>query len=178
MKKFILDTSKLINHWRRRRSRLLAPPTKESIATWAGELIDLYETDAIVTPVALEFLAGFTTQSELRGAEVFLNCFSCVDALDIREPDWQKARQIVRRIPRDCKPSLQVQNLYESGLQAAQTSSSHAASIFHGRVLAGIEPPPALGHFRQRLFRLGARVQRRTQLFDQCRLMSLFVREP
>jgi predicted nucleic acid-binding protein len=104
MKRFILDTSKLINHWRNRRSRLAEPVTDELIAKWAGELIDLYQTDAIVTPVAVEFLGGFTTRVELRRGEVFLSRFTCVDSLDIREQDWRKVRQIVRRTPRDGKP--------------------------------------------------------------------------
>ncbi len=65
-KRGILDTCYLIGHWRQSRGRLpMEDVTVNMVASWAKRLIDIHETDAIVTPVALEMLCGVMSKHEL-----------------------------------------------------------------------------------------------------------------
>jgi predicted nucleic acid-binding protein len=99
----ILDSSKLIGHWRRRYSHRRRPLTPVLITAWATELIELNRTNAIVTPVAVEFLGGFTNRDELHWGEMFLDHFQCIDKQEIPEEDWDNTRRLARRVPRTGK---------------------------------------------------------------------------
>lgn len=57
--------------------------------------------NAIITPVQIEFLGGVCDGHELRLAEAFLDEFKLVDGGDVRREDWERARQLARRIPRN-----------------------------------------------------------------------------
>jgi hypothetical protein len=55
----LLDTCRLIRHWYKcKGKRAQEDCTNEDAIVWARSLIDLEGTDAIVTPVAVEFLCG------------------------------------------------------------------------------------------------------------------------
>ena len=103
MRRRILDSCKLINQWQRCYGRHHGKPSDRDITRWAKELIELYETDWIVTPVAVEVLAGFTRREELKWGERFLSYFRCVDAKNIPPEDWDTAFHLVRWIPHDKK---------------------------------------------------------------------------
>lgn len=99
----ILDTVILVRHWREsRRGR-----QRSSIAEakrWARNLIELRQTNLIVTPVRLEFLAGTRTSEELRLSRAFLAAFTVADQGRIVDEDWQRALALVERIPPDGRP--------------------------------------------------------------------------
>jgi predicted nucleic acid-binding protein len=104
MKKRILDTNILIGLWQQRRSNSQAPVTTAKVKSWAKELINLYDTNAIVTPVYLEMLAGVSSKRELGLTRAFLDEFTCIDEGQIPKEDWDNAIRLAARIPRDGRP--------------------------------------------------------------------------
>lgn len=64
----------------------------------------LYDTDAIVTPIRIEFVAGTRTAHELRLARAYLANFRAIDGGRILAEDWIEAHRIAERVPRDGKP--------------------------------------------------------------------------
>ncbi len=60
--------------------------------------------NAIVTPVVVEFVAGARKSRELELFRAFLACFDVIDRGQILPADWQAARRVAERIPRDGKP--------------------------------------------------------------------------
>jgi len=104
MKQFILDTNVLCRHWRRARKGTLKGKTTADAESWARDLIGLLEADAIVTPVAIEFVCGVVDRHEMELSRAFLDVFDLVDGGVITGPDWERARQYAERIPRDPAP--------------------------------------------------------------------------
>ncbi len=102
--KHILDTSILIGHWQRSRARVRGNVTSETTRQWARDLIEVHETDAIVTPVFVEFLAGVQSSSELGLARAFLSVFRIADGGRILSEDWEHAKRLAARVPPDGKP--------------------------------------------------------------------------
>ena len=100
----VLDTCKLIRQWKRSRKRPLGDYTTSDAEEWAAELIELYKTNCILTPVYLEFIGGVVDRHEMELARAFLGAFSILDGGDIRPEDWTKARQLAERIPPDARP--------------------------------------------------------------------------
>jgi len=100
----ILDTNKLISQWKRRRKRPLGDYETSDVEVWAAELIELYETNCILTPVYLEFIGGVIDRREMELSRAFLGAFSILDEGDIRPEDWTKACQLAERIPQDTRP--------------------------------------------------------------------------
>jgi predicted nucleic acid-binding protein len=100
----ILDTNILINHWHRSRVGPLASKTVADAESGASKLIGIYQTAVIVTPVYLEFVGGVHNAHELRLARAYLNSFRLLDAGKITAEDWNEARRLAERIPRDSKP--------------------------------------------------------------------------
>jgi predicted nucleic acid-binding protein len=99
----ILDTNRLISYWNRQHSRR-GRPDRSAVRTWAVELIDLEGTDAIVTPVRIEFLCHATTREILDLYETFLAEFAVIDEGDVIPEDWLEALRLARRIPRSGRP--------------------------------------------------------------------------
>lgn len=104
MQRLILDSCVLVDHWRRCWSQSSRKRTAPRPRDWAAKLIELYRTDAIVTPVSVEFLVGFTNSRELEQARIFLQEFHCVDEQDIPKDDWHHTLRLARRIPHHGKP--------------------------------------------------------------------------
>ena len=73
MPRTVLDTNILIGHIRRLRPYAGRRP--EEADRWAKELIASRQTDAIVSPVELEFLCGVLDRHEPALAEAFLGPF-------------------------------------------------------------------------------------------------------
>lgn len=103
MARRLLDTSVMITFWRRISGAANANNRSQATA-WARDLIGLHQTNAIVTPVVIEFLAGVTSSSELEMARTFLREFQIADGGRILGADWTEARRLAERIPRDGKP--------------------------------------------------------------------------
>jgi predicted nucleic acid-binding protein len=104
MKRTVLDTSVLIRFWRSRAHGSLVRRTPDDAGRWAERFIDLYDTNAIVTPVYLELVAGVSDRHELRLTLAFLSRFDRIDEGNITRSDWEEALRIARRVPRNRKP--------------------------------------------------------------------------
>jgi hypothetical protein len=91
MKRWVLDTSVLIVFWRRSVRRPLDEYSPDDARGWARRLIALEETDAIVTPVYLEMVAGTQSQQEARLTRAYLEPFRILDGGRVIDQDWREA---------------------------------------------------------------------------------------
>ena len=105
MPRRVLDTNILINFWAgkvvRHRTSVL---TQRDAASWAKELIELQGTDAILTPIYIEFVCGQGDENWMKLARAYLDEFEIVDGGRILPDDWKVAKQIAQRILRDHSP--------------------------------------------------------------------------
>jgi predicted nucleic acid-binding protein len=101
MRKRVLDTSVLIRHWQQCRDRARRGPSQNGVRKWAHELIKIHSSDAIVTPVVLELLAGVTSDRELVITKAFLAEFNCIDNGHVTDRDWVNAIRLAQRVPAD-----------------------------------------------------------------------------
>lgn len=97
MPKRVLDTSKLLNHWKRYRPAS-GVRTTQGAEDWARRLIEIEQTDAIVTPVELELLAGDLNQGDRALTTAYLKPFRVIDEGRILSQDWRETRRLVQRI--------------------------------------------------------------------------------
>jgi predicted nucleic acid-binding protein len=105
MRRFLLDTSVLIRHWSNCRTGKKAAEIKEADADlWARRLIEIEETNAIVTPVLLEYLCGVRDQLELGLARAYLKPFRSVDKGKTLVADWREAQRLAERVPKNGRP--------------------------------------------------------------------------
>jgi predicted nucleic acid-binding protein len=104
MRKRVLDTNVLIEHWRHCGGHTGGDKTAADAIQWAKELIDRFDAGAVVTPVCVEFLAGVTSSRELELARAYLSQFRVIDQARIPAQDWEEARRLAERVPRDGKP--------------------------------------------------------------------------
>ena len=100
----LLDTNKLIKQWRRSRKRPIAEYTRTDVESWAKELIGIYQTNYILTPVYLEFVSGVVERYEMEMSKAFLSHFIVLDEGKITPEDWAEARRLAERIPRKSRP--------------------------------------------------------------------------
>ena len=101
----VFDTNVLVSHWRiRRQERHISEIQTSESREWAAELIRQMNSNAIVTPVRLEFLAGTRDAHEWNLAEAYLENFQIVDDGLITESDWANTARRISRIPRDGRP--------------------------------------------------------------------------
>jgi len=100
MARKILDSSVLVSYWRDRAGDSLADWTTADARAWANALIELHGTDAIVTPVHLEFVVGALSAHELRLAQAYLGQFRIIDNGRVLPRDWEEALRIGQRVPR------------------------------------------------------------------------------
>jgi predicted nucleic acid-binding protein len=101
MERKALDASVLITHWHSRCVPPLRARQPAEARKWAKELIKLRKSDAIVTPVYLEFICGVTSVHELNLARAYLAEFRLVDDGRILAEDWEDAQRLAARVPRD-----------------------------------------------------------------------------
>jgi predicted nucleic acid-binding protein len=64
----------------------------------------LYKTDAIVTPVRIEFAAGARDAQELKVFRSYLAMFQNIDGGRILPEDWDEALRFAEWIPRNGRP--------------------------------------------------------------------------
>jgi predicted nucleic acid-binding protein len=104
MPRKIFDTSALIRHWHDSGGRSLEGKTAEDAQEWARQLITIHDTNAIVTPVYVEFAAGVRNSAELELTRAFLDEFDVIDRGRITVEDWQETRRLAQRVPPNGKP--------------------------------------------------------------------------
>ena len=66
--------------------------------SWSENLIALYGSRRIVTPVYIEMVAGVTSSDELELARAYLEQFEIADGGKIPKEDWNEAKQIAQRV--------------------------------------------------------------------------------
>jgi hypothetical protein len=104
-KRRVFDTNVLVGQWRiKRQDRHISQIEITEVSDWATDLIRCMNSDAIVTPVRLEFLAGTRDQHESNLAEAYLEKFQTVDGGMITPLDWSNTARRITRIPRDGRP--------------------------------------------------------------------------
>ena len=91
----------LIWAWHAFRRKAQGPVGSREPEERARRLIDLYKTDAIVTPVRIEFVAGARDTQELEAFRIYLAMFDNVDEGRILPEDWSEAIRYAEWIPRD-----------------------------------------------------------------------------
>jgi predicted nucleic acid-binding protein len=96
MPKRLLDSTLLIAHFQR--FSPLAQKGPEDARNWANRLIDNKGTNAIVSPVVIELLAGVRDSHELALTEAFLEKFEVVDERRIPPQDWEQAGIFAKRV--------------------------------------------------------------------------------
>src|ERR1017187_2949364 len=105
MRRFLLDTSVLVRHWRGCRTGKKSAEIKEGDAElWARRLIEIEDTNAIATPVLLEYLCGVRDQLELGLARAYLKPFRSVDKGKTLVADWRGAQRLAQRGPQNRQP--------------------------------------------------------------------------
>jgi predicted nucleic acid-binding protein len=103
MRQKVLDTSVLLTHWRNRCGNSLERITRKDAEKFARELIALRRSDCIVTPVFLEMVCGTRSKHELDVTHAYLDQFKILDKGKVLPQDWEEARRIGERVPRDGK---------------------------------------------------------------------------
>ena len=99
--KQLLDTNQLITYWQRRqRTDVVHVPDPDIAAAWGRDLIASTGTDAIVSPVYLEFVGAARSGEELGAYRAFLDSFTVLDGWDIRPADLRRAKSLAERVPR------------------------------------------------------------------------------
>ena len=105
MREIILDTNILLRHWHQSRGGPLANRTAPDAVTWGHRLVQIHQTDAIVTPVYLEFVGGVVNRHEMSLTKAYLGVFRIPNEGRITEDDWRVARQLAERIPQGPEPT-------------------------------------------------------------------------
>jgi len=90
----LFDTNVLIKQLK----KLRQTSTQAGAVQLAGELIEVYKTNAIVSPVEIEILAGVRDPRELDLTQAFLACFEVIDQQKIPPKDWQEAKRHAKRV--------------------------------------------------------------------------------
>jgi predicted nucleic acid-binding protein len=94
MPKRVLDTNILMAHFHKLRP--LDGKSPAASAEWAGRLMQDKESDAIVSPVVVEFLCGVLNQDERMLREGFLKAFRVIDGYRTLPEDWAEALRIAK----------------------------------------------------------------------------------
>jgi hypothetical protein len=101
MSKRVLDTNQLIGQF-----RLLQPYSrkkKDDAIRCADQLIELHESNAIVSPVEIEVIGGVVDPHEMELTIAFLGQFQVIDKRRIQPEDWEEARRIAKHIGKNAK---------------------------------------------------------------------------
>lgn len=92
--KRVLDTNILIEHFQTMRP--LDGKGADDALACAKQLIKDRDSDAIVSPVEVEFLCGVLNQPEMRLREAFLHAFRVIDDRKTLPQDWHEARRLAK----------------------------------------------------------------------------------
>jgi predicted nucleic acid-binding protein len=101
----VLDTSILINHWNRSfKGKSSNQIAKRQAVQCARRLIELQDTNAILSPIYVEYLCGPQGAGEVENARAYLDEFEIVDHGKILPVDWQESKRIAGRVSRSSAP--------------------------------------------------------------------------
>jgi predicted nucleic acid-binding protein len=101
----VLDTNILINFWIKKiKGKRLSDLTRSDAARWGRELIKLQGTNAILTPIYIEYVCGEGHAHAVSLARAYLQPFDLVDEGRILEQDWDEAKRIAHRVLPDNSP--------------------------------------------------------------------------
>ena len=98
----LLDTNILIIGWKhglQSKGDRLDECSVEDADGWAGAVTRLYRTEAILTPIEIEFLCGVDSSHHLKLAQSFLKRFTVVDDGLILAEDWSLAKRFAQQVP-------------------------------------------------------------------------------
>ncbi|MGD0139162.1 MAG: PIN domain-containing protein [Tepidisphaeraceae bacterium] len=105
MARRVLDTNVLINHWRRsfplKGSNQI--PHRKAVAC-ARSLIELQNSNAILSPIYIEYLCGPQSAGGVENARNYLDQFEIVDEGRILPEDWKESKRIAGRVSRNSAP--------------------------------------------------------------------------
>jgi predicted nucleic acid-binding protein len=105
MARRVLDTNILINHWRRTFKGKVSRQISEQQATeCARRLIREERTNAILSPIYVEYLCGPQNKREVRNARAYLEEFHVLDEGRVLPQDWAESVRLAGRISRDGIP--------------------------------------------------------------------------
>ena len=96
MPKSLLDSNILLEHFRRMPDK--NAKGADDAKTWADLLIKNRGTNAIVSPVEIEVLAGTRDPHDLELTEAFLSRFEVVDGQRTLPEDWEMAKRFAKRV--------------------------------------------------------------------------------
>jgi hypothetical protein len=121
MPKRVLDTNKLINHWKRYRPG--GEKTEAGAEEWGKKLVHIEQTDSILTPVELEMLGGDLNERDRRLTRAYLKPFHVIDKGRILKEDWDEARRLIERIPN--RPDPRSRGLVDCLIRAIASRLNH-----------------------------------------------------
>ena len=105
MNRTVLDSRQLIAFWRRRQTDAGGgAPDAATAAGWASDLERATGTASILSVTYLEFVGGAGSGAELRAYRAFLGGLEIVDGWEVRPSDFEQARRLAERVPRDRRP--------------------------------------------------------------------------
>lgn len=104
MRRHILDTNILVGHWKKCGGDRLAAMAAADGRDWGRELVDLYDSNLILSPIYIEFICGARNQLEYKTAQAYLAAFTVLDEWNVTPDDLREARRLAQRIPRDGRP--------------------------------------------------------------------------
>jgi predicted nucleic acid-binding protein len=99
MARRVLDTNILLSFWWKRFKERPQERAEADARHWGRELIEAYQSNAILTPIAIELVMRSTNDVELKLRRAFLEAFDIVDQGRISREDWAAARRYAERIP-------------------------------------------------------------------------------
>ncbi|HEV3005704.1 MAG TPA: PIN domain-containing protein [Pirellulales bacterium] len=99
-----MDTSVLVSHWRHCAGGSLTGKSRDDASAWGRKLVSLHDTDAILTPIFIEFVSGARSGKELQMAKAYLAALRIIDGGRILSEDWLDAQRRAERVPRNGKP--------------------------------------------------------------------------
>jgi predicted nucleic acid-binding protein len=99
MARRVLDTNILAGYWSLRRKGLPhAEIGDEQARSWGRDLVRSQGTNAILTPIYVEYVAGQSNARAVELARVYLGEFERLDRGRITEQDWEQAIQVAQRV--------------------------------------------------------------------------------
>ena len=105
MAKRVLDTNVLINHWvKSLGARRIGDVRRAHAIEWAERLRALQGSVVILTPIYIEYVCGQRNRHELELARAYLGRFEIADGGNVLKQDWEYARRLAERVPRDGLP--------------------------------------------------------------------------
>ena len=88
----ILDTEVLISHYR----KMTQSRSVQAVKAHARRLIDIEQTNWILSPIRIEFLCGARDSNEFALYSAYLESFEVFDKRNIPSQDWNEAERLAQ----------------------------------------------------------------------------------